>query len=245
MIKCIIIDDEHLARSILQEMLLEIDGIEILTQCANGFEGLKAIQSLNPDCIFLDVQMPKINGFEMLELLDKKPLTIFTTAFDEYAVQAFEVNAIDYLLKPIEPQRLQQAIEKLKDKLSLAPQSINNPLHQLPFLLEQSQRVVVKELGEIKIIPNEQILFVEASDDYIKIQTKDKYYLKNQTMSRIEQQLPVQQFIRIHRSFIVNSNYIHKIELLGKEQYTLLLTTGKNLPISKTGYIKLKSFLGI
>ncbi|HTO17222.1 MAG TPA: LytTR family transcriptional regulator DNA-binding domain-containing protein [Edaphocola sp.] len=245
MLKCIIIDDEHLARSILKEMLIEIGGVEMISECANGFEGLKAIQSMTPDLIFLDVQMPKINGFEMLELLDHAPAVIFTTAFDEYAVQAFEVNAIDYLLKPIEPERLFKAVEKVKQNLGEKLVVNDNSKEALPFLPEQSQRIVVKERDEIKIIPNDQIIFIEASDDYVKIKTNEKVYLKSQTMTRMEQQLPPQQFVRIHRSFIVNSNYIHKIELLGKEQYTLILSNGQHLPISKSGYVKLKSFLGI
>lgn len=243
MLKCIVIDDEPLARALLREMLEGQEGVQVLDECANGFEGIKSIQAHQPDLIFLDVQMPKINGFEMLELLDEPPAVIFVTAFDEYAVQAFEVNAVDYLLKPIDPSRLEKAIAKITTKQITskeAKEKIQNVL-----LPEQTQRVVVKEQGEIKIIPLERILFLEAADDYVKVYTKEKYYLKYQTMARFEQQLPAQQFVRIHRSHIVNVSFINKIELLEKEQYTVLLNNGQNLPVSKTGYAKLKTFLGI
>lgn len=244
MLKCIIIDDEPLARALLREMLEAVDGIQIVEECANGFEGLKSIQQHQPDLIFLDVQMPKINGFEMLELIDSPPAVIFVTAFDEYAVQAFDVNAVDYLLKPIDPSRLEKAIAKIQgQQIATKEQQVEKVQNIL--LPEQSQRVVVKEQGEIKIIPLDRILFLEAADDYVKVHIKEKYYLKYQTMARFEQQLPAQQFVRIHRSHIVNVSFINKIELLEKEQYTVLLNNGQNLPVSKTGYAKLKSFLGI
>lgn len=244
MLKCIIIDDEPLARAMLTELLAREDNIEIIATCANGFEGLKAIQDLKPDLIFLDVQMPKINGLEMLELLENPPSVIFVTAFDEFAVQAFEVNAIDYLLKPIEPSRLNKAIQKASQGLPTLD-SNKKETYQQVVLPDQMQRVVVKEQGEIKIIPLDKIVYLEASDDYVKVHVKDRYYLKYQRMSRFEQQLPSQTFVRIHRSFIVNSQYIHKIELLEKDQYVLILQDGKQLAISKSGYSKLKSFLGI
>lgn len=244
MLTCLLIDDEPLARSILKEMLQEIEGIEIVGECSNGFEGVKSIQALQPDIVFLDVQMPKINGFEMLELLDEKPNVIFITAFDEYAVQAFEVNAIDYLLKPIEQSRLEKAIAKLKNKPANVKTSEPEQEKSI-FLPEQMQRIVVKDSGEIKIIPLPQILYLEAADDYVKIQTQDKYYLKYQTMTKFEQQLPPAQFVRVHRSYFVNVSYINKIELLEKEQYCILLKNGQQIPVSKSGYAKLKSFLGI
>ncbi|RQO30755.1 DNA-binding response regulator [Taibaiella sp. KBW10] len=244
MLKCLLIDDEPLARSILKEMLQEIEGIEVVGECSNGFEGVKSIQALQPDIVFLDVQMPKINGFEMLELLDEKPNVIFITAFDEYAVQAFEVNAIDYLLKPIEQSRLVKAITKLKNNSH--PVKAGDPeTEKSIFLPEQMQRIVVKDNGEIKIIPLPQILYLEAADDYVKVQTQDKYYLKYQTMTKFEQQLPPAQFVRVHRSYFVNVSYINKIELLEKEQYCILLKDGQKIPVSKSGYAKLKSFLGI
>jgi len=244
MLKCIIIDDEPLARSLMREMLEPLEMVQIVDECANGFEGLKSVQTHQPDLIFLDVQMPKINGFEMLELIEDPPAVIFVTAFDEYAVQAFDVNAIDYLLKPIEPARLEKAITKVAQQQT---KGVVKPLEQAPHIMlpEQTQRVVVKEQGEIKIIPLDKILFLEAADDYVKVHTKEKYFLKYQTMSRFEQQLPAQQFVRIHRSYIVNVSFVNKIELLEKEQYTVLLNNGQNVPVSKSGYAKLKTFLGI
>lgn len=244
MLKCIIIDDEPLARSLMREMLEPLEMVQIVDECANGFEGLKSVQTHQPDLIFLDVQMPKINGFEMLELIENPPAVIFVTAFDEYAVQAFDVNAIDYLLKPIEPARLEKAITKVAQQQG---KGALKPPEQMQHLLlpEQTQRVVVKEQGEIKIIPLDKILFLEAADDYVKVHTKEKYFLKYQTMARFEQQLPAQQFVRIHRSYIVNVSFVNKIELLEKEQYTVLLNNGQNVPVSKSGYAKLKTFLGI
>lgn len=245
MLKCIIIDDEPLARSLMREMLEPLEMVQIVDECANGFEGLKSVQTHQPDLIFLDVQMPKINGFEMLELIEHPPSVIFVTAFDEYAVQAFDVNAIDYLLKPIEPARLEKAITKVVQQQGKAgePRLMEPAPHIM--LPEQTQRVVVKEQGEIKIIPLDKILFLEAADDYVKVHTKEKYFLKYQTMARFEQQLPAQQFVRIHRSYIVNVSFVNKIELLEKEQYTVLLNNGQNIPVSKSGYTKLKTFLGI
>lgn len=244
MLKCIIIDDEPLARSLMREMLEPLEMVQIVDECANGFEGLKSVQTHQPDLIFLDVQMPKINGFEMLELIENPPAVIFVTAFDEYAVQAFDVNAIDYLLKPIEPARLEKAIAKVAQQQA---KGVVKQVEQAPHIMlpEQTQRVVVKEQGEIKIIPLDKILFLEAADDYVKVHTKEKYFLKYQTMSRFEQQLPAQQFVRIHRSYIVNVSFVNKIELLEKEQYTVLLNNGQNVPVSKSGYAKLKTFLGI
>lgn len=244
MLKCIIIDDEPLARSLMREMLEPLEMVQIVGECANGFEGLKSVQTHQPDLIFLDVQMPKINGFEMLELIENPPAVIFVTAFDEYAVQAFEVNAIDYLLKPIEPARLEKAIAKVAQQQDRGAVKPSEQLQNM-LLPEQTQRVVVKEQGEIKIIPLDKILFLEAADDYVKVHTKEKYFLKYQTMARFEQQLPAQQFIRIHRSYIVNVSFVNKIELLEKEQYTVLLNNGQNVPVSKSGYAKLKTFLGI
>ncbi|HLU17321.1 MAG TPA: LytTR family transcriptional regulator DNA-binding domain-containing protein [Edaphocola sp.] len=245
MIKCVIIDDEPLARMMLKEMLSAYEDIQIIEECGNGFEGLKSIQANRPDLVFLDVQMPKVNGFEMLELIDNPPAVVFVTAFDEYAVQAFEVNAVDYLLKPIDPSRLDKAVAKVRQMSRKASETLSNDQYKNILLPEQTQRIVVKDQGEIVIIPLENVMYLEAADDYVKVHTKDKYYLKHQTMTRFEQQLPSQQFVRVHRSYMVNVSYINKIELLEKDQYTVLLSNRQNLPISKSGYTRLKSFLGI
>ena len=242
--RIIIIDDEPLARSLLAEMLSDEQGIEIVAECNDGFEGMKAIQEYQPDLIFLDIQMPKITGFELLELLDNPPQVIFTTAYDEYALKAFEVNALDYLMKPISPDRLKKALEKVQVKLKTP---VKNPLFEgkVPQLPEQAQRIVVKDAGNIKIIPLADVLYLEAADDYVKINIAEKYFLKHQTMGNFEQQLPAHQFVRIHRSYIVNIQHIHKVELYEKEQYCVILRNNAKLPVSRSGYTKLKGVLGI
>lgn len=243
--KTIIIDDEPLARAILEEMLEPYNNLKIVASCNDGFEGLKAIQEHQPDLIFLDIQMPKITGFELLELLDNPPKVIFTTAYDEYAIKAFEVNALDYLLKPISEDRLQKAI----DKIQINEQKISEPLSEqnvIPTLLpEQMQRIVVKDGGHIKIIPLEEVLYIEAADDYVKITTANKYFLKHQRMAYYETQLQAQQFVRVHRSYIVNVQHIHKVELYEKENYCVVLRNNAKIPVSRSGYARLKTVLGL
>lgn len=239
--RTIIIDDEPLARSLLIELLEDEKDIEIIAECNDGFEGIKAIQELQPDLVFLDIQMPKITGFEMLELLDNPPKIIFTTAYDEYALKAFEVNALDYLLKPVHTERLATALSKVRNVAQGEQQLSKGIIPQLP---EQMQRIVVKVNGQIKILPLPEVFYLESADDYVKIHVKDKYYLKHQTMSNFEQQLPVHQFVRIHRSYLVNLQHIHKVDLFEKEQYCVVLRNEARLPVSRSGYAKLKAELG-
>lgn len=241
--KVIIIDDEPLARAMLEELLETETDIEIVASCNDGFEGLKAIQEHQPDLVFLDIQMPKITGFELVELLEHPPAIIFTTAYDEYALKAFEVNALDYLLKPFSRERLLKAIEKAR--LSDSRPAGEKPGGKLMQLPEQSQRIVVKDGNNIKIIPLPDVLYIEAADDYAKVTTAEKYYLKHQRMAHFEAQLPPHQFVRIHRSFIVNVQHIHKVELYEKEQYCVVLRNGSKLSVSRNGYGKLKAVLGI
>lgn len=240
--RTIIIDDEPLARSLLAELLEEEKDIQVIGECGDGFEGLKSVQDLQPDLIFLDIQMPKITGFEMLELLDNPPKVIFTTAYDEYALKAFDVNAVDYLLKPVNPQRLQKALDKARAGNNNDTQQLKEKLPQLP---EQTQRIVVKVNGNIKILPLSEIFYLESADDYVKVHTSDKYYLKHQTMGRFEAQLPPQQFVRIHRSYMANVQHIHKLDLYEKDQYCVVLRNDARLPVSRSGYGKLKEVLGI
>lgn len=242
MINCIIIEDEPLAQIALEELLSAYKNVNIVTKCNNGYEGLKAIQKQKPDLVFLDIQMPKITGFEMLELLDFVPKIIFTTAYDEYALKAFEINALDYLLKPINPERLANALGRA---MNLEENEINNATFQNLKLPEKVQRIVVKEQGAIKILPLDQILYIEAANDYIKIHTKEKYYLKLQTMSAIENSLPNNQFIRIHRSYLLNIAFLHRIDIMEKENYVAKLTNNQTIPISRSGHALLKKNLGI
>lgn len=241
--KVIIIDDEILARDIVKEYLRSYTDINIVAECGDGFEGLKAIQQHHPDLIFLDIQMPKINGFEMLELIEDPPPVIFTTAFDEFAIKAFEINAVDYLLKPFSKERFEKALSNhLETAVVPNTQKILETVAQTSF---QQDRVVVKDGNKIKIIPVHKIHFMEAADDYVKITTADGTYLKKSTMAFFEQSLLKHHFVRIHRSFIVNTTLITRIDAYEKEGHLVLLSTGAKLPVSKSGYGKLKEVLGI
>lgn len=242
--RTILIDDEALARDVVKYYLQSYPDIELVAECSDGFEGLKAITQYKPDFIFLDIQMPKISGFEMLELVETHPAVIFTTAFDEFAIKAFEVNAVDYLLKPIEKNRFDQAIQKLSGKLAQGETS-NGLLETASLSPAQNSRIVVKNAGVIKIIPVSELNYLEADDDYVKLNTMEGNFHKNKTMSFFEQTLDPAQFIRIHRSYIINLAQVTKIELKEKESYVVLLKTGIWLPVSKTGYVKLKTALGI
>lgn len=245
-IKAIIIDDEKLAREITKKYLADHPDIYVSAECSNGFEGIKKINEEKPDLIFLDVQMPKISGFEMLELLEDPPVIIFTTAFDHYALQAFEVNAADYLLKPFSADRFSEAIEKakvfLKDK-SAQRSILNNLIEHTSEKNEFLERVVVKTGAQIFVIPVEDITWIEAQDDYVMIHCVSGKFLKQKTMKYFEEHLNPSDFVRIHRSFIVSIKEIEKIELLEKDSFHVRLKNKDSLPISKTGYSKLKEII--
>jgi two-component system LytT family response regulator len=243
--KAIIIDDEPLARSIVKEYLQAYPQIEVAQECNDGFEGIKAIMQHQPDIIFLDIQMPKINGFEMLELVDQPPAVIFTTAFDEYAIKAFESHAVDYLLKPFSKERFDKAMEKWMERNTPSKQTTQSLLETAAEQPQQSQRIVVKTGSKIKIIPADDIHYLEAADDYVKIYTKDGAFLKNKTMAYFEKVLNAQQFVRTHRSYLVNVQLITRIDPYEKESYTAILKSGAQVAISKTGYTRLKQVLGI
>jgi len=244
MIRTILIDDEPLARDVVKHYLKNFPDIEVVAECSDGFEGLKAITQFKPDFIFLDIQMPKINGFEMLELVENPPAVVFTTAFDEFAIKAFEVNAADYLLKPIEQERFDLAMQKLPAKLKQTEQT-QNLLEAAAMSPSQQHRVVVKTNGVIKIIPVDDIHYFEADDDQVKLSTTEGHFFKNKTMSFFEKTLDAEQFIRIHRSYLINLAQVSKIELKEKDSYIVLLKSDIWLPVSKTGYIKLKAALGM
>ncbi|HEY0678611.1 MAG TPA: LytTR family DNA-binding domain-containing protein [Chitinophagaceae bacterium] len=247
MIKALLIDDEPLARSMVKEYLQFYPQIEVVQECNDGFEGVKAIMHHQPDIIFLDIQMPKISGFEMLELVENPPAVIFTTAFDEYAIKAFENNAVDYLLKPFSKERFDKAISKWLDQKNIPqPESVNASLLETAAQLpQQSRRIVVKIAGRIRIIPVDDVHFLEAADDYVKIHTKEGSFIKNRTMGNFEQVLDPQQFVRAHRSYIVNVQFITRLDPYEKESYLAILKTGEQVPVSKTGYAKLKKVLGL
>lgn len=239
--RVLIIDDEPLARSVVKEYCAEC-GLEVIGECSNGLEAIKMIQTLQPDLLFLDVQMPKITGFEMLEILENHPPVIFTTAFDEYAVKAFETNAVDYLLKPFSLERFRAALEKQKQQQpvtahTLLESAVTNPTFPT--------RIVVKDGSQIKIIPVQKIEYLQAADDYVKIFTADGSYLKKSTLGFYETQLVPHGFVRVHRSYLVNTQLISRIEPYQKDGYLVILANGKGLPVSRSGYTLLKDVLGI
>ena len=272
MLRALLIDDEPLASQVVQEFLLHYPQVEVVGVCHNGFEGLKAIQQLKPDLLFLDIQMPKINGFEMLELIDTPPPVIFTTAFDEYAIRAFEQNAVDYLLKPFTQERFNKAMDKFLNNYranttegdsgagvgagvagagggAMAGPSVEERTRELLETAarspRQADRIVIRDNSNIRIIPVEEIQFLEAADDYVRIVTAAGAWLKNRTMAAMEKQLPPEHFVRIHRSYIVNVKEITRLHPHEKESWLAVLRNGRQLPVSKSGYPRLKSILGV
>jgi two-component system LytT family response regulator len=241
MIKAFIVDDEPLAREVVKKHLQKYTDIVLVGEANDGFEALKLIPEVKPDLLFLDIQMPKINGFELLELLSENPSVIFTTAFDEFALKAFEVNALDYLLKPFSEERFDTAINKKRNSELQHETKRDIPLQ----IIHEQNRIVVKDGTEIKIIPIDDVDYIEAYDDYVKIYQGKKYILKKQTMNHFEQVLPKDQFIRIHRSYILNVNQLTKIESYEKNSYVAILKSGTSIPISRSSYSDLKARLGL
>ena len=245
MYKAVIIDDEPLARSIVKEYLQKHATIELAQECGDGFEGLKAIQQHKPELIFLDIQMPKISGFEMLELIDNPPAVIFTTAFDEFAIKAFEAHAVDYLLKPFNQERFDKAIAKWMQQAGSSKEATKELLETASLSPAQSQRIVIKDGSKIKIIPAHEIFYLEAADDYVKVFTKEGYFLKNKTMGHLELVLDTSQFVRSHRSYIINISQITRIDPYEKDSHVAILKSGVKVPVSRSGYPRLKAVLGL
>ena len=246
-IKTLIIDDESLARDLLRHYLSKDDRIELVGECSNGFEGVLAIQELKPDLVFLDIQMPKITGFEMLELIQSPPMIIFSTAYDQYAICAFEANAIDYLLKPYLYERvvvaLNKAVEKLKSKTT--PFEINKLIEKHDEELGTLDRIVVKSGRKIQVIPVKSIHYIESQDDFVMIYCEDGHFMKQKTMKFFEQHLDEQKFVRIHRSYLLNVSSISEIQQYEKESWIVLTKQGAKLKVSKAGYTNLRDKLKI
>lgn len=242
--KVIIIDDEPLARSLVKRHLAKHAEFEIIDECGDGFEASKSIIKNNPDLIFLDIQMPRISGFELLEILENPPAVIFTTAFDEFALKAFESNAIDYLLKPFSGDRFDKAINKF---LTMHPDQVQLKKLLNEVLPQQTDhdRIVVKNGADIRIVPIADILYFEAMDDYVKIFTQNGMFMKKQTLSFFEKQLEDKDFVRIHRSILLNSKELYRIEPGEKDQYLVITKSGKKLSLSRQGYSRLRDKLGI
>jgi two-component system, LytTR family, response regulator len=244
MIKAIIIEDEQPARELVKNYLKAYPNIELLGEFSDGFSGIKAINELHPELVFLDIQMPKITGFEMLEILDTLPEIIFTTAYDQYAIKAFEMNAVDYLLKPFSRERFGQAIEKAADrhaKKQSSAENIKELKKHIQSSVDKLERVVVKTGSKIKVIPVEDIVWLESQDDYVMIYTSSGKFLKQETMKHFEEHLDPSNFIRVHRSYIVRLDAIVQLELYEKGSYVAVLNTGAKVKVSDSGYKNLKS----
>ena len=245
MIKTLLVEDEKLARDLLRDYLSKHKDFEIIGEYEDGFSGLKAINELKPDLVFLDIQMPKLTGFEMLEVLEHHPAIIFTTAYDQYALKAFEHNALDYLLKPYSADRFNESIDKARERIKAGGDrlSINQLVEHREKQEKAIHRVVVKSRSKIHVIPVEKIIYLEAQDDYVMIYTVESKHLKQRTMKFFESHLPEEDFVRIHRSYIVKLSEISQMQLYEKESYIVILKNGVKIPVSKTGLPKLKSKL--
>jgi len=241
--RALIVDDEELARHIIRELLLPHTEIEVAAECANGFEAVKACAEHKPDLIFLDVQMPKLTGFDVLELIDEDASVIFVTAYDQYAMRAFEVYAVDYLLKPIGKLRFEEALERAKlrlgEKMPSAQKLADSARPPQQFL----ERIVVKDGTRVTLIPVTKLDYVEAQDDYVALSSQGKKHLKQQTIASLEASLDPNCFVRIHRSYIVNLERVARIEPYGKDSRLAILEDGSRLPVSRVGYARLKALL--
>lgn len=243
MTRALIIDDEPLACAMVAEYLSYHPEVEIITRCHNGFDGLKAIQEHKPDLVFLDVQMPKLNGFEMLELLDELPAVIFTTAFDEYALKAFDQHAVDYLLKPFSKDRFDHALDKYRERI---PQTVpsQQTVEHLSIQYPLADRVVIKNGGKIHILPYDDIYVIEADDDYVVVRTTQGAFAKKRTLGYFESSLPSDRFVRVHRSYLVNVKHVDRLEQRESQSYSLFLRQGQEVPVSRTGIQLLRPLLG-
>jgi two-component system LytT family response regulator len=243
-IRAVIVDDEDLARSVLREYLAAHPEVEIVAECANGFEAVKAVGDLEPDLIFLDIQMPKLDGFEVLELIGDAAPVIFVTAYDEYALKAFDVHAVDYLLKPFGPERLAEALERVRGvNAARKPLPIADLAAQARPRAGFIERVLVKHESRVHVIPVGKLDYVEAQDDYVALKSQGKSYLKQQTLNEIEKLLDPARFVRIHRSYILNVERLANLELYAKDSRVAILTDGSRLPVSRAGYARLKELL--
>ncbi len=243
-LRVVIVDDEEPARAVLREYLGREKGVEIVAECRNGFEAVKAVNELAPDLLFLDIQMPKISGFEVLELLGKDQPVVFVTAFDEHAIQAFEVHAVDYLLKPIAPERVAIALERARERVRRhAPM----PVAELAAAGRAEggalERVLVRQGARVHVIPADRLDWVEAQDDYVSLNSEGKAYLKQQTLTDLERKLDPARFVRVHRSYLVNLDRLARIDTEGGEPRAVVLQDGTRVPLSRSGYQRIKKRL--
>jgi two-component system LytT family response regulator len=241
-LRAIVVDDEPLARRLVREHLAAMPDAEVVVECASGFEAVKAIQELSPDIVLIDVQMPKLNGFEVLELVEGSFAVIFITAHDEHAVRAFEVNAVDYLLKPVDAARFRQAWQKAGE--AVRRRSVMPPRALAALGEKRSDRILIRDGGNVHVVPTETVDVITAQDDYVELRADGKKYLKQQTMVEIEAQLDPYRFVRIHRSTIINIDRLAKIELYAKDSRMVMLNDGSSWNVSRAGYERLRKMMG-
>jgi two-component system LytT family response regulator len=242
-LKIVIVDDEPLARTVVREFAERL-GMQVAAECANGFEAVKAVSELAPDLMFLDVQMPKLDGFEVLELLGRSVPVIFTTAYDQYALRAFEVHAIDYLLKPFSEERFAEAVSRARARLAAKEEMpVEELVNDARPRTAPLERVLIRDGAQVHVLPVERIDFVEAQDDYVCFKSEGKDYLKDQTMGALEAQLDPARFVRIHRSYLLNIERIARVELYAKDSRVAILRDGRRLPVSRAGYARLAKLL--
>lgn len=241
-LRVVIVDDEEPARMAVREDLAAIGGVEVVGECANGFDAIKAVAELKPDLLMLDVQMPKLDGFEVLEVIGRDVPVVFITAYDEFALKAFEVHAVDYLLKPCAVERIRQALDRARARraLQVTPTILRQAARRPGQPLE---RVIIRDGADVHVLPVGRIDYVEAQDDYVSFQAVGKSYLKEQTLTELETQLDPRRFVRIHRSYILNIERLAKVELYAKDSRLAILHGGAKLPVSRSGYQRLQQLL--
>jgi two-component system LytT family response regulator len=244
MLRVIVVDDEALARTLLRELLAAHPDIEIIGECGNGFEAVKAVTEKKPDLILLDIQMPKLDGFDVLELIGTEVPVIFVTAYDQYAIKAFQVHAVDYLLKPFSAERFQEAMQRARERLrAKAVVPLDEIVREAKPRSGPAERILIRDGANVHVLPAAAIDYVEAQDDYVAFKSAGKQYLKDQTLAAVEAMLDPSRFVRIHRSFILNIDRIAKVELYAKDSRMATLRDGTRLPVSRAGYARLSELL--
>jgi len=243
--RIVIADDEDLARSLVREYLKDSADIEIVGECANGFQAVKAVAELKPDLLLLDIQMPRLDGFEVLDLIGRDTNVVFITAYDQYAIRAFEVHAVDYLLKPFSAERLTEALSRARQKIAKGEPTTPAALAtEARAPGSRPERVLIRDGGDVHVIPVSKIDYVEAQDDYVCYRSEGKRYLKQQTLADVEAVLDSQRFVRIHRSYILNIDRLAKLELYAKDSHAAILRDGTRLLVSRSGYSRLNALIG-
>jgi two-component system LytT family response regulator len=246
-LRAVVVDDEPPARALLREYLGAHPGVEIVAECGDGFEAVKRVGELKPDLVFLDIQMPRLTGFEVLELLDPGPAIVFVTAYDEHALRAFEVNAVDYLLKPFGRERLADALARARERLRAAEAAPAIPPARLAAASRPPgrwlDRILIRDGAQVHVIPVERVDFVEAQDDYVGVHAEGRMHLRAQTLSELADSLDPRRFVRVHRSFVVNLDRVARLETYARDSRVVVLQSGREIPVSRSGYARLREMM--